>query len=121
MGRTLNKSMLTRAADMSIEEQRVACYSYLKSRLSEVRRGSRDYWELVGFMQELANKGSHEAKRYMVQVDLSRAFCGETYRSNLFRLESGTPSISVKGLRRQLNVDWASANKSYRSTGSFEK
>jgi hypothetical protein len=96
-------------------------YELLKSEIpGAFRTNRRRYWDLVGLMQELANRGSYSARNYMLGVDLSKAPRYVPYQSNLARLELGAPSVSVRGARRQLLTDPNCLNKTYLSSGSID-
>ena len=103
-----------------IETKRDACFRLLKVKISGAKRGCHSYWESVGYMQELANDGYSPARKYMLGIDTSKAQSSVGYRSNLARLESGTPSVSFRGVRRQLLTDPNSPNRTYISSGSIE-
>ena len=104
-----------------IRRQFKTWYELLKSEMpGALRTNHRRYWDLVGLMQELANRGSYSARNYMLGVGLSKAPRHGPYQSNLARLESGAPSVSVRGARRQLLTDPNCPNKTYFSSGSIE-
>jgi hypothetical protein len=96
-------------------------FDLVRSEISKTgRKNAGRYWDLVGMMQELANRGSYSARNYMLGIDLSKAPKHGSYQSNLARLESGAPTVSVRGARRQLLTDPNSPNRTYLSSGSIE-
>jgi hypothetical protein len=98
-----------------------AYFDLVRSEISKTgRKNAGRYWDLVGMMQELANRGSYSARNYMLGIDLSKAPKHGSYQSNLARLESGAPTVSVRGARRQLLTDPNSPNRTYLSSGSIE-
>lgn len=100
--------------ELSDKEMQLAAYIFdkISQDLRNVRKGGRQYWELVSLMQELSNRGSVDAAHFMQNIDLSRApeFSSKTWTT---RMQEGPKTTSFRGARRQLQADPHSPHKTF--------
>lgn len=87
-------------------------FARLLSEISKLKKGSRRWWDQVSLIQDLANKGFHDAKIFMEKVDLSKALETES-KTWSTRMLQGPSSQSFKGQRRQLQADPSSRHKTF--------
>jgi len=90
-----------------------AVFEKLSKDLPKTKKGGRRFWEIVGQMQELANHGLPKAKKYMAQVDVSRAPSDFGQSTSFQQILVGPRGTSFRGSRRQLQADPNSPNKTF--------
>jgi hypothetical protein len=96
-----------------------ALFQLLEIRIEDAKQhDSARYWELLSTMKQLADRGCLAARKYLRQIDYVDSPQTNSYRSNLARLEDGSPSTSFKGARHQLLTDPNCNHRTYLSSGT---
>lgn len=87
-------------------------FDRLLEKIRRAKKHSKQYWDLVSMVQELANKEYAEAQAFMRSIDISKApeIVSKTWSQ---RLVEGPQSTSFKGQRRQLQADPNSPHKTF--------
>jgi hypothetical protein len=90
-----------------------ALFRRLAPQLEAAHLWGRQYWDVVGKLQLLANLGLPEAQILLRRVDFRKAPEGFGEQTRFRQIREGPPGTSFKGARRQLQADPTSPNKTF--------